>query len=150
MSPIRGKKFSRECVVHGGGGGGNYYRVIAPRETNKRLGFKRAREFARIRSEVFLFLFLFQMNERNKEWRKGRRNYIENCQFKARVSTCFDRWDFRERIIANGDDNCSPLVCFSFHGGGRIFREKNMDENFSSPPVSSVFCEKAVTSIASI
>lgn len=63
LSPIRGKKFSRECVVHGGGGGGNYYRVIAPRETNKRLGFKRAREFARIRSEVFLFLFLFQMNE---------------------------------------------------------------------------------------
>lgn len=92
------------------------------------------------------------MNERNKEWRKGRRNYIENCQFKARVSTCFDRWDFWERIIANGDDNCSPLVCFSFHGEGRngIFREKNMDENFSSPPVSFVFCEKAVTSIASI
>lgn len=35
---LKAKKFSRECVVRGGGGRGNYYRVIAPRETNKRLG----------------------------------------------------------------------------------------------------------------
>lgn len=34
----RAKKFSRECVVDRGGGRGNYYRVIAPRETNKRVG----------------------------------------------------------------------------------------------------------------
>lgn len=59
LSPIRGKKFSRECVVHGGGGGGNYYRVIAPRETNKRLGFKRASSRA-FEARFFSFFFFFK------------------------------------------------------------------------------------------
>lgn len=143
---LKAKKFSRECVVRGGGGRGNYYRVIAPRETNKRLGSlarvstpsrvrtMRASNFAHHCTRFFFlsfFLSFFFLNEIN-----GNEERDEEITRELLLQgACFNRWNFRERIIANGNDNCS--VCFSFRGseGGRngIFHEKNMDENFSFP-----------------
>lgn len=143
---LKAKKFSREYVVRGGGGRGNYYRVIAPRETNKRLGSlarvstpsrvraMRASNFAHHCTRFFFlsfFLSFFFLNEIN-----GNEERDEEITRELLLQgACFNRWNFRERIIANGNDNCS--VCFSFRGseGGRngIFHEKNMDENFSFP-----------------